>query len=306
MDKVEGWLEPEQMTPQKALIATVCVAIALSASGCAWFGGPPSAAPVPAAAEVMVPDSPAGSLPADALVLDTGDVVKVTVFQSPDMQTEARVDESGSITLPLIGAVAVRSATPRQAEQRIATALEKGKFLRQPQVTVTVLQFRSQQVSVLGNVNRPGRYPLDLRYTLSDMLAVAGGITINGADFVTLSRRENGRVVNRDIDLENMFDTKGSRAADLVLQAGDVIYVKRAPMYYVHGEVQRPGTYRVERFMTIRQAVATAGGVTARGTLRGIRVERRGADGKVTEIHPESLDDPVQANDVISIRESLF
>jgi len=294
------------MTKSQFLPAVLIATAALTISGCSWFRGETPPAPPPAAADAVVPESPPGSLPADALVLDTGDIVRVAVFQSPDMQTETRVDEAGTITLPLVGAVLVRSCTPRQAEQRIAAALEKGKFLRQPQVTLTVVQFRSQQVSVLGNVNRPGRYPLDLRYTLSDMLAVAGGVTPNGADVVTLSRRENGRLVNRDIDLELMFDTKGSRAADLVLQAGDVIYVRRAPMYFVHGEVQRPGTYRVERFMTIRQAVATAGGVTARGTLRGVRVERRGADGKVTEIRPDSLDDPVMANDVISVRESLF
>jgi len=294
------------MTSKRLLLAVFLAAQLLGFSGCSLFRDAPAEAPPPQISDSPLPAQPPGSLPADTLFLDTGDVIRVTVFQSPDMQTEGRIDESGAISLPLVGSVQVRSCTPHQAELKIAQALEKGKFLRQPQVTVNVVQFRSQQVSVLGNVSRPGRYPLDLRYTLSDMLAVAGGVTPSGADVVTLSRRENGRLVNRDIDVEMMYTPSGSRAADIILEAGDVIYVRRAPMFYVHGEIQRPGTFRVERGMTIRQAIATAGGVTPRGTLRGVRIQRRNAEGKVVEITPDSLDDAVQASDVIRVRESLF
>jgi polysaccharide export outer membrane protein len=261
--------------------------------------------PLPAA--TGAPAAQSGTAAAvDSFVVDTGDVVRVSVFQSPDLLTETRVDESGAITLPLVGMVQVRGLTPREIENRIADALVRGKFLKQPQVTVAVLQFRSQQVSVLGNVNRPGRYPLDLRYTLSDMLAVAGGVTPNGADSAVLSRHENGRIVNRDIDLESMFAPAGDRAEDVVLQPGDAIYVRRAPMFYAHGEVQRPGSFRVERNMTIRQAIATAGGVTPRGTLRGVRVERRDESGRIVEFRPESLEEPVRPEDVIYVKESLF
>lgn len=242
----------------------------------------------------------------ETLVFDTGDIVKVSVFQSPDMTTETRVDEAGNITLPLISGVQVRGLTPRQAETRIAEALERGQFLKKPQVTVTVVQFRSQQVSVLGNVNRPGRYPLDLKYTLSDMVAMAGGVSATGADTVVLSRRVNGAIVNREIDLESMYAPGTSQGDPVVLQSGDTIYVHRAPMCYVHGEVQRPGSIRVERGMTFRQAVAAAGGLTQRGTMSGLRVRRKGSDGTVVEVRPDSLDERVQAEDVVLVRESLF
>jgi len=242
----------------------------------------------------------------DSFVLDTGDIVKVSVFQNPDLTTETRVDESGDITLPLIGAVAVRGLAPRSVESKVAGAFVQGHFLKEPQITVNVVQFRSQQVSVLGNVTKPGRYPLDIRYTLSDMLAVAGGVAPNGADTVVLSRVENGQAVNREIDLESMFVPGRNREGDIVLQPGDVIYVHRAPMFYVHGEVQRPGSFRVERDMTLRQAVAVAGGVTLRGTLRGLRIERRDDKGRLVNVRPDSLDERVHADDVIYVQESIF
>jgi polysaccharide export outer membrane protein len=287
------------------VVAILMLAI-LAACSAAGKRTPPPVLPETGQVAPALSPAAAGSLPADILVLDTGDVVRISVFQSPDLQTETRVDEAGSITLPLVGALQVRGRTPRQAEAGIAEALERGKFLKQPQVTVTVVTFRSAQVSVLGNVNRPGRYPLDLRYTLSDMLALAGGVTANGADSVTLSRHEGARLVHREIDLETLLTSQGTGVQDVVLQAGDVLYVRRAPMLYVHGEVQRPGSFRVERGMTLRQAIAAAGGVGPRGTLRGVRVQRTDGPGLVRELRPDNLDAPVQEGDVIFVRESLF
>src|SRR5205814_10080696 len=114
-------------------------------------------------------------------LLGDGDTVRITVFQNPDLTTEARISERGAINFPLIGEVVIGGLAPSDAEARIAQQLSRGKFVVRPQVNLTVLQVRSRQVSVLGQVGRPGRYPLDdVGNNLIDVLALAGGITPGG------------------------------------------------------------------------------------------------------------------------------
>jgi polysaccharide biosynthesis/export protein len=158
---------------------------------------------------------------------------------------------------------------------------------------------------VLGQVGRPGRYPLevaDLR--LTDMLAIAGGIAPTGAEAVVVVGVRNGQPFRAELDLPSIFGP-GRRGDDLVLQNGDAIWVERAPVIYVYGEVQRPGSIRLDRNMSVMQALATAGGITQRGTERGLRVHRREADGKVRVIEPQ-LNDMLRSDDVVYIRESIF
>ena len=109
--------------------------------------------------------------------LGSGDVLKIMVFQHPDLSIESRIADSGRITFPLLGTLQVGGLSTDQAERLIARGLQEGGFLRDPQVSIQVSQFRSQQVSVLGNVNRPGRYPMDAQtMRLSEVLALAGGV----------------------------------------------------------------------------------------------------------------------------------
>lgn len=123
-------------------------------------------------------------------ILGPGDVVKITVFQNPDMTTEARVSEEGKITFPLIGQVEIGGVTPAAAEARIAGRLNAGGFVLNPQVNMVVSQFRSRMVSVLGQVTRPGRYPIEERSaTVADMLATAGGVLPTGGDEVVVVRK---------------------------------------------------------------------------------------------------------------------
>ena len=237
--------------------------------------------------------------------LAAGDVIRVTVFQNPDLSLEARVSESGVISYPLLGAVQLGGMSVAQAERRIADGLRDGNFVKQPQVSILVSQVRGNQVSVLGQVGRPGRYPLevaDLR--LTDMLAIAGGIAPTGAEAVVVVGVRNGQPFRAELDLPSIFGP-GRRGDDLVLQNGDAIWVERAPVIYVYGEVQRPGSIRLDRNMSVMQALATAGGITQRGTERGLRVHRREADGKVRVIEPQ-LNDMLRSDDVVYIRESIF
>jgi polysaccharide export outer membrane protein len=237
--------------------------------------------------------------------LGPGDSIRVLVFQNPDLTLETRVSENGTISYPLIGIVKIGGMTIARAEQTIAAALRNGGFIKQPIVNVLLLVSRGNQVSVLGLVNRPGRYPLESFDTrLSEMLANAGGVATGGADVVILTGTREGKPFRKEIDIAAMLlDNK--LQDDVVVAGGDVIYVHRAPMYYIYGEVQRPGSYRVERGMTVRQALAQGGGLTPRGTERGLSVQRRRADG-VMETSRPSLDDLVRPDDVFQVRESLF
>jgi polysaccharide export outer membrane protein len=238
-------------------------------------------------------------------LLGSGDVIRVLVFQNPDLTMEARVTENGLISYPLLGTMKLGGMTIPAAEQAIAAALKAGGFVQNPQVNVILLQNRGNQVSVLGMVNRPGRFPLEtFNIRVSEMIATAGGISPVGADVAVLTGARDGKLFHKEIDIAGLFlDNK--LADDLVVAAGDVIYVHRQPVYYIYGEVQRPGPYRVERNMTVQQALAQGGGLTLRGTERSLRVNRRGHDGKVEALTP-NLNDYVRPDDVLYVRESLF
>jgi len=162
----------------------------------------------------------------------------------------------------------------------------------------------SQQVSVLGQVNRPGRYPVEGKRKVLDLLAMAGGISNEGGDTVSLVRTRNGQTTRETIDVIDMV-RKGELNRDYEVSAGDIIFVERAPRAYVMGEVQRPGPFRIERGMTIQQAVSAGGGLTQRGSSNGMRVTRRDANGTVSTIDVKS-GDLVQVDDVITVRESWF
>ncbi len=237
--------------------------------------------------------------------LGTGDAIRIQVFQNPDLTIETRVSENGSITYPLVGALDIGGMSIAVAEKKIADALQSGGFIQKPQVNIVLLQIRGNQVSVLGQVNRPGRFPLETANTrLSDMLANAGGSTVNGDDTAIVVGTRDGKLFRKKIDVPSIFlDDK--LQDNIVLQGGDSIYVHRAAVFYIYGEAQRPGAYRVERDMTVMQALAQGGGPTARGSERRLRLHRKGTDGSVQLIEP-LMTDMVLPNDVIYVKESIF
>lgn len=238
-------------------------------------------------------------------VLGPGDIVRINVFQNPDLTTEGRVSETGALSFPLLGSVPLGGRTVSDAEALIAERLRQGGFVREPQVTVLPVEIRGNQVAVLGHVNKPGRYPLDtFNVRLTDMLANAGGIASGGDDVVVLVGTRDGQRIRQEFDLPTLFQ-RGDAEADMLLAPGDVIYARRADVFYIYGEVQRPGAFRLERNMTVMQALATGGGPTARGTMRGLRIHRREADGSVKVIEP-TLEDRLVADDIIYVKESFF
>lgn len=321
-------------------------------------------------------------------VLGAGDVIRISVYGNPDLATETRVSSTGTITFPLLGEIMVNNISVGETEKRIAKALEEGGFLKQPQVNIVVLQFQSQMVSVLGDVYKPGRFPLDRPSTLTDLLAMAGGLTANGSELVTITSISGEQIQTREYDLREVLlrgnaaqnpavrggdiihvnarevsvlgqvnrpgkyslvsgvrtvgdflsmaggiaaggsDTivvtrvrdgqsqseqidvdqtfrSGHGATGLELRGGDMIYVPREPRFYIYGEVQRPGVFRLERNMSVAQALSMGGGLTPRGTERGLQIKRRDDKGLVVTIEPKPSD-TVQPDDVLYVQESLF
>ena len=237
--------------------------------------------------------------------LGPGDVIRVFVYKSADLSAEFRVQENGQITFPLVGMQKLAGLTLPDAEKQIGDALVKGGFLQAPQVSISLVSARHRQALVLGYVPKPGVISLEYVNTrLSDVLAAAGGIAVTGSDTVVVTGQRKGVAFRSEINIADMY-LDGKKDADLLMEGGDVVYVHRAEVFYVHGEVQRPGSYRLEHHMTLQQALVTAGGLTRRGSDSGLRVQRRLKDGKVVDISP-ALSEQLLPDDVIFAKESLF
>jgi Periplasmic protein involved in polysaccharide export len=231
-------------------------------------------------------------------LLGAGDVIKVSVYDHPDLLLETQLADDGSINFPLIGKVNLNGLTFQAAESSIASKLDVGGFVRAPQVNILISEHLSQRISVIGEVNRPGRYPLDGKTSLIDMIANAGGISAMGSDTIVLIR-DNTR---QEFDIPKLMATAEQ---SMSLKAGDQLYIPRMQQIYVYGEVLRPGAYRLEPKMTVMQLLSLAGGFTPKASHRSIQIQRPAKDGTMEKIDVK-LTDLVHQNDVIYIDESLF
>lgn len=272
----------------------------------------PVAVPAQVAAPVAAAALAPGAVPAKDPVaggdyrLGPGDAIGVQVYQSPDLSVDARVSESGVISYPLVGTVQLGGLTISEAEKKIADALRTGGFVKAPQVNIALKQVRGNQVAVLGQVSRPGRFPLETFNTrVSDMLAAAGGTTPTGDDVLIVTGQRDGKPFRKVVDIPGLFLNPKSDD-DIILAGGDTLFVNKAPVFYIYGEAQRPGAYRIERGMTVMQALAQGGGPTVRGSQNRLRLNRKDAvTGKVVDTVP-ALTDIVRPDDVIYVRESIF
>jgi len=233
--------------------------------------------------------------------LGAGDLLKIAVFDHDELSIDARVSQTGNITFPLVGQVPVAGLSTRDAELLLARRLMDGAFLKQPQVSILVSEYQSQKVAVMGQVAKPGQYPLDASKRVIDVIAMAGGLlNDSAADDASLVRADGSRVV---IDLQKLFD--GDPTMNLVVHDGDTVFVRRAPQFYIYGQVQHPGQYRLARNTTISQAISIGGGLTPRGTQRRAIVKRLDAQGKEHQLSIGN-EDVLQPDDVLLIKESLF
>jgi polysaccharide export outer membrane protein len=237
--------------------------------------------------------------------LGPGDSVNIQVYGQPDMTTTVYISDDGTIPVPLAGPVQVAGLSPSEASQRIAKALVAGRYLVDPHVTLTVVLSRSQRVSVLGQVSKPGLYAIESNTTIFDLLAQAGGALETGSDLIFLLRSDaTGKVQRYPINLKGLDDAKKS-IPNQSLRGGDSILVPRAEQFYIYGEVTSPNKYKVEPDMTIVQAIARAGGITPRGSERRVDIKRLSGNGTYVTIRAK-LNDLVKPDDVIHVKESIF
>jgi len=258
-------------------------------------GSAGDAAPISAAAN--------GSTP--SVALGVGDTLTLAVFGQADMDGAVTVADDGTIRLPLIGPVQVAGLSTAQTSQKIEQALKNGGFLVNPHVTVTLTTPVSQLVSILGEVRTPGRYQVNSNSTVFQVLALAGGVTPDGADVIFLIHTDaGGRQVRDPVDLKGFTD--GTSALPTVkFKGGDSIFVPRADKFYIYGEVALPNSYKLEPGMTVIQAIARAGGLTVRGSDRRVEIKRTGPDGH-QDTFGAKQDVLVKPGDVIRVKESIF
>ena len=237
-------------------------------------------------------------------LLGDGDTVKITVYGYPDLTLAARISPKGTIPYPLLEVVTIGGLTPEAAGRKIARLLKDGKFINSPQVSLSVKDYTSQQIHILGQIANPGNYPLEGKSTVVDMIARAGGVTDAAADEIyVVENAAGGKPVRHAIDLLRFYD--GDMTQNIQVTRGDTILVPKMNTFYIHGEVKRSGEYRLEKGMTVVQALSIAGGVSGRGSLKRIKVTRRLADGKTEKIDVD-LTDNLKPDDVLYVKERFF
>lgn len=197
-NRVPAGLSKRGFTAPAALLQASILALALGAG----------LAPLAAMAQVVAASA---AIPAAAEYrLGSGDVIRINVYQNPDLTIETRVTEAGIVSYPLLGAIRLGGLSVTAAEKLIADGLRGGNFVKSPQVTLVVMQVRGNQASVLGQVNRPGRYPIEVAdMRLTDLLAMAGGAATNGADTVVVTGMRNNQPYRLEVDLPTEFAAGG-------------------------------------------------------------------------------------------------
>lgn len=225
-------------------------------------------------------------------LLGPNDEIQVIVFGQQDMTTKTRIRADGTIIAPFLGAVTAADKTTAQLSQELASAYVKGGYLSKPSIDVEVTVYASKVVDVSGYVTAAGLYPLDRPYTVAMLVARAGGAREGGANAVILKPTGGGQDVRISL-------ADGPAASRLVMP-GDRLYIPEVEKIYVYGEVNKGGEFEYKTGMTFRQALALAGGPTLAGSTKRVDVTRSGHSFRA------SLDDPMQPDDVLVIKEKLF
>ena len=249
-------------------------------------------------------------------IVGQNDVLTISVYDQPQLTGKYAVEGDGTFTFPLIGRVRVGGLSLRGIEDEIRNLLSRG-YLKNPQVSVAIEQYRSQQVFVMGEVQRPGELQFTGAMTLVEALARVGSTTERAGPEVQVVRPRDAAAVSQpaippagqssdaeviQVDLQDLLS--GATAQNVSLRAGDTVFIPRAETVFVSGQVQSSGEYVIRKGMTVRQVLALAGGVTERGSTRRIQIIRK-VNGKETTTSA-SLQDPVQGDDTVLVRDRLF
>ena len=249
---------------------------------------------------------PAVGTDQSVLTLGPGDLVDLTVFDVPELVLKVRIDSSGGVSLPLIGDLKLAGMTVRDTQKLIARELVARQMVRAPQVSLFIEEFATQGITVYGEVNTPGVYPLMGPHRLYDAISLAGGLTMKAGRTVTIlhvGQRDHPEVIT----LSNE-DSIGR--ADVRVYPGDTIIVSKAGMVYVLGEVNKPGAFVMENntSMSLLKATALAGGTTKVASLKHALILKASPQGPVeTEVsldkisHGKASDLQLHAEDILFV-----
>jgi polysaccharide biosynthesis/export protein len=277
---------------------------------------PPTQTPPPAT-QTLPPATqtaqPAAVDPAHYIV-GPNDVLAVTVFNQPQLSGKFVVEADGTVGFPLLGRVAAGGMSIRAVEDDLRNRLAAG-YVKSPNVSVTIEQYRSQQVFVMGEVRQPGSLQFTGAMTLLEALARAGSTTDRAGSEVVVIRSRTGApsqsvsasgvAPDAETVRVSLHDLQtGALSDNLALRPGDTVFVPRAQTVFVSGQVKTAGEYVLRSGMTVRQALVLAGGITERGSSRRIQIIRQ-VDGKETTIDVD-MQQRVQPGDTIVVRDRLF
>lgn len=268
---------------------------------------------------------------AESYAIGVRDVLDINVFNQADLGGRYTVETDGGFSFPLIGRVVAAGRTVEELEETLRTRLLDGYF-RDPRVTVAVAEYRSRQVLVMGEVRSPGAYPLSADTTLIEILSLAGSLTPHASGVAIVVRAgerpahpgeeaatpENDSApppsdnsgyepppVGGDAIRVNLRDLEdGDLSLNVALRDGDTVFVPRAQVFYVFGEVRNPGSFPIQEGLTVLQALSLAGGATEFAALKRITILRL-VDGEQVEVRVQ-LDDPVQRDDTIRVPVKFF
>ena len=264
----------------------------------------------PATAHATTADADDASAPVRDLTIGIGDLLKVSVLGAPEYDQDVRVAGNGDIVIGLVGRVHVAGQTTEQAQALVRKRLVEGGYFADPQVSVFEKEFATQGVSVLGEVQKPGVYPVTGPRRLFDVLSLAGGTTPKAGQVVTISSRDKIKTLQ---NVSFSSDPQKNMTANVDILPGDTVVVSKAGVIYVVGDVKHPMGVIMENsgHITILQALATAEGANPTASLKNAKIVRKGENGP-TEVpvdlkkimQAKAPDVTLQAEDVVFIPSS--
>ena len=242
---------------------------------------------------------------ANEYFVGNGDVLAINVYENEDLSTTVRVTAENTIRVPLIGEVSVKNLTVSQVSKKLEALLADG-YLVNPQVDVFMKDYRSKKATILGQIRNPGLFELQGEITLLEFISKAGGILIDAGNNATIKRKKpkDNQEDVIPIDLNRLIK-KGDTSLNLSIRDGDSVYIGKADIFYVSGEVKKPDSYKLDSDMTTIKAITRAGGfskIASRGKVRIIRTVNE----KKRVLENVNMDEPILPNDVIVVPESFF
>jgi len=239
-------------------------------------------------------------------IVGEGDILEIKVYDNKELDTTVRVGGDGIISMPLLGPIRVGGKDVATIGSYIESLLADG-YLVSPQVNVFVTEYRSKKVTILGQVNTPGLYELQGSITLLELISKAGGLTEDAGGMITIKRKIHNEKDERkdiNIDIASLIE-QGDASLNISIQDGDSIYVAKAGVFFITGEVKKPGSYKYEENSTVLKAITLAGGLTDHGAAGRIGIIRK-IDGREVLLKNVEMDEEVLEEDVIVVPETYF